>query len=298
MTDQAEQTSKTEPPSAPSVVLVTGMSGAGRSTAVAAFEDMGYEAVDNFPIGLIDQLVAPNSTSPQPIALGLAPGSRGFSVRALREAVETLRNRVQAGVQIVFLDCTDEKLLERYSETRRRHPLAPEDDPATGIARERDLLPPIRDQADTVIDTTVLTPHQLKSEMTSRFSLEGSVGLSVSVQSFSYKRGAPHEADMVLDCRFLQNPYWKEDLRTLDGRHPRIQGFVEDDPRFPGFFDRVFDLLLTLLPAYKDEGKAYFSIALGCSGGRHRSVATAEKLRKALAAAGWRASVRHRELDR
>ncbi|MEM9097306.1 MAG: RNase adapter RapZ [Pseudomonadota bacterium] len=297
MTDQPSQTDR-DKPLAPMVVLVTGMSGAGRSTAVAAFEDMGYEAVDNFPLGLIDQLVTPQSGQAQPIALGIAPGSRGFSVRALREAVESLRNRLQAGVQIVFLECSDEKLLERYSETRRRHPMAPEDDPATGISRERGLLPPVRDQADTVIDTTILTPHQLKAEMTSRFSLEATVGLSVSVQSFSYKRGAPHEADMVLDCRFLQNPYWKEDLRALDGRHPRIQGFVEEDPRFAGFFERVLDLLLTLLPAYKDEGKAYFSIALGCSGGRHRSVATAEKLRKSLAEAGWRASVRHRELDR
>ncbi|MEM8791318.1 MAG: RNase adapter RapZ [Pseudomonadota bacterium] len=298
MSDPTKTDANPDPRQVPQVVLITGMSGAGRSTAVAAFEDMGYEAVDNFPISLIEQLVAPMSGAARPIALGLAPGSRGFAVRAVREVIETLRTRAQLPVQIVFFDCSDERLLERYSETRRRHPLAPEDDPSTGIERERALLPPLRDLSNVVIDTTQMTPHQLKAEMTSRFSLAQSTGLSISVQSFSYKRGAPHEADMVLDCRFLQNPYWKEDLRTLDGRHPRIQGFVADDPKFPGFFDRVLDLLLTLLPAYKEEGKAYFSIALGCSGGRHRSVATAEKLRTHLAEAGWHTTVRHRELDR
>lgn len=282
----------------PVVMILTGMSGAGRSTAIAAFEDMGYESVDNFPLGLIDQLVAPICEMSHPIALGIAPRTRGFSVRAVGEAVVGLRKRWHAGTITIFLDCSDEKLMARFSETRRRHPMAPEEDATTGIARERDLLMPLREQADAVIDTTHMTPHQLKAELNSRFSLAVSSALSVSIQSFSFKRGAPHEADMVLDCRFLKNPYWMPSLRPLDGRDPRIQGFVREDPLFPGFFGRITDLMAMLLPAYQNEGKAYFSLALGCTGGRHRSVVAAEDFAHALREQGWHTSVRHRELDR
>ncbi|MEM9736210.1 MAG: RNase adapter RapZ [Pseudomonadota bacterium] len=279
-------------------MLITGMSGAGRSTAIAAFEDMGYEAVDNFPLGMIDQLVEPISGTSHPMALGVATQTRGFSARAVRDVVERLRRRWHAGALVVFLDCAEEKLLQRFSETRRRHPMAPGDTPNAGILRERTILADLRDSADAVIDTTNLSPHDLKAELKARFSLTRSAGLAVSLQSFSYKRGAPHEADMVLDCRFLGNPYWDENLRPLDGRDTEIQVFVANDPLFGGFFDRVADLILMLLPAYKREGKAYFSIALGCSGGRHRSVATAERLAAHLEKEGWPVSVRHRELDR
>ena len=292
------ETETTTPRPAPVVMLITGMSGAGRSTAIAAFEDMGYEAVDNFPLALIDQLVEPMSGTSHPMALGVATQTRGFSARAVGEVVERLRRRWHAGALVVFLDCGDEKLLERFSETRRRHPMAPAEGPGDGIARERQILAELREDADAVIDTTHMTPHDLKAELKARFSLNVSSGLAVSIQSFSYKRGAPHEADMVLDCRFLGNPYWQAELRPLDGRDPRIQTFVGGDPLFDGFFDRIADLILMLLPAYKREGKAYFSIALGCSGGRHRSVAVAEKLSALLEENGWPVSVRHRELDR
>lgn len=287
-----------DPQPSPMVMIVTGMSGAGRSTAIAAFEDMGYEAVDNVPLALIDPLVAPVRDRSHPMALGIAVQTRGFSVRAVTDMVAGLRERWQAAALVVYLDCADQKLLERFSETRRRHPIAPAEDPATGIARERALLGELRDRADAVIDTTLMTPHHLKSELKARFGLNASAGLAVSVQSFSYKRGAPHAADMVLDCRFLRNPYWDAELRPLDGRDPRIQGFVQADPLFDGFFQRVADLILMLLPAYRREGKAYFSIAFGCSGGRHRSVTMAEGLAQHLDRAGWPASVRHRELDR
>jgi UPF0042 nucleotide-binding protein len=160
------------------------------------------------------------------------------------------------------------------------------------------VLEEVRARADVVIDTSDLTPHQLRAEMTSRFGQGLEAGLSVSVQSFSYKRGAPHEADMVLDCRFLRNPYWEESLRSLDGRDARIQSFVSEDPLFATFFERLSDLTLMLLPAYKAEGKAYFSIALGCTGGRHRSVAIAERLACRIEAAGWPVALRHRELER
>lgn len=282
---------------APFVLVVTGMSGAGRTTAINALEDLGYETLDNFPLALMEALIEPVVGSPAPIAVGVETRTRGFSARALAETVDQLRNRWRAGSAMLFLDCNDEALLSRFNQTRRRHPLAPAEDPATGIERERDILREVRERADAVIDTSDMTPHELKAELQSRFALHRSVGLSVTVQSFSYKRGTPHGADIVMDCRFLRNPYWQEELRALDGRDPRIQGFVKEDPLYDGFYERLSDMVKMLLPAYREEGKAYLTIAVGCSGGRHRSVTVAEHLSDDLASAGWPVSVRHRELE-
>ena len=283
----------------PFIVIVTGMSGAGRSTAINALEDLGYEALNNFPLSLFEALIEPVKGSSQPIAIGVETRTRGFSTRALTDMLDTLRKRWSAGARLVFLDCADDVLVSRFSQTRRRHPLAPAEDPSTGIARERDMLEELRARADALIDTTNLTPHQLKSQLERRFSLASSSGLAVSVQSFSYKRGTPHEADMVIDCRFLRNPYWEETLRDLDGRDARIQGFVSDDPLYAPFFDRLAEMVLMLLPAYRDEGKAYFCVALGCTGGRHRSVTVAERLAAQIGADGeWSVQLRHRELER
>ena len=281
----------------PLVLIVTGMSGAGRTTAINALDDLGYEALNNFPLSLIEALIDPAAGTEQPIAIGVETRTRGFSARAMTDAIDMLRSRWRAGTMLVFLDCSDAVLLSRFSQTRRRHPLAPAEDVATGLARERDILAELRGQADAVIDTTGLTPHDLKAELERRFAPGDSAGLSVSVQSFSYRRGAPYEADMVLDCRFLKNPYWDEALRDLDGRDPRIQGFVREDALFQSFFDKLGELVLMLLPAYKAEGKAYFCIALGCTGGRHRSVTVGEVLARRLAEDGWPVALRHRELE-
>jgi len=280
------------------VVVVTGMSGAGRTTMINALEDLGYEAMNNFPLALFEALIEPVVGTPAPIAIGVESRTRGFSARALTETVDELRTRWRAGAILVFLDCSNEVLLSRFSQTRRRHPLAPAEDPSTGIARERDILSEVRERADVVIDTSDMTPHELKAEVTSRFALHRSAGLAVTIQSFSYKRGTPPGADMVLDCRFLRNPYWEESLRALDGRDPRIQAFVRNDPLYADFYDRLLEMLTMLLPAYRDEGKAYLTLALGCSGGRHRSVTVAEELARDLAGRGWPVSIRHRELDR
>lgn len=282
----------------PLVLIVTGMSGAGRTSTIKALEDMGYEVLDNLPLPLFERVIEPVADTHAPIAVGVDTRTRGFSARALTETVETLRRAWRAGTVLIFLDCDDDVLVSRFSETRRRHPLAPAENAAAGIARERDVLAPVRATADAVIDTTQMTPHELRAELHSRFTLNQSAGLSVTVQSFSYKIGTPHSADMVLDCRFLRNPYWEEDLRALDGRDSRIQGFVGDDPRYAAFFEKLCEMVLMLLPAYKAEGKAYFTIALGCTGGRHRSVTVAEELTARLGSAGWPAAVRHRELER
>lgn len=290
----ANQTSIRRP--APVVIVVTGMSGAGRTTAIDAFEDMGYEALENLPLSMFEALIKPVTGTSAPIAVGVESRTRGFSARALTETVESLRTTWRAGAILLYLDCDDDVLTARFNQTRRRHPLAPAEDAATGIVRERKLLEDVRQQADVLIDTTNLTPHDLKAELNDRFSLDSSAGLSVTVQSFSYKRGIPAGADMVMDCRCLRNPYWEPSLRSLDGRDKAIQDFVREDPLFDGFYGGLLEMLKLLLPAYLKEGKSYFTVALGCSGGRHRSVTVAETLEKDLTVQGWRISLRHKEL--
>ncbi|MCL5777613.1 RNase adapter RapZ [Limibaculum sp. FT325] len=285
------------PAPAPGAVVVTGMSGAGRTTSIHAFEDMGYEVVNNLPLSMLDTLFEPGGGS-KPIALGVEARTRGFSARALAGALDLLRARLDAAPLLVFLDCSDAVLERRFVATRRRHPLAPAEEPGIGVARERDLLAEIRAAADIVIDTTMLSPHELRSELEARFSPDRARRMTVGLTSFSYKRGAPASAEMVLDCRFLRNPYWDETLRALDGRDPAIQGYVGDDPRFGAFVDQLTEMIVMLLPAYLDDGKVFFSVALGCTGGQHRSVAVAECLARRLADLGWPVSLRHSELER
>ncbi|SES04096.1 UPF0042 nucleotide-binding protein [Tranquillimonas rosea] len=281
------------------LVLVTGPSGAGRSTAINALEDLGFEAIDNLPLTLLPRLLDGPPLS-RPLALGLDTRNRDFSTAGLIEAIEELARRPGLTVEILFLDARPDVLVRRYSETRRRHPLAPAETPEQGVAKEFDLLVPIRARADILLDTSEMTPHDLRGEMTRLFagSAEAGGGLAVSIQSFSFKRGLPRGVDMVFDVRFLDNPYWQEELRAFDGTDPRVASYVAADSRFDDFFTRVCDLALMLLPAYLDEGKAHLAIAFGCTGGQHRSVVVAEKLSVALAEKGWRVSTRHRELER
>lgn len=283
------------------VVLVTGPSGAGRSTAIAALEDLDYEVIDNLPLSLVDRLLhAPDDASSpsRALALGIDVRNRDFSTDALIGLIDRLEVDPAITMDLLYLDASSDILQRRYSETRRRHPLAPLDTPGQGIAQEIALLAPIRDRAATLIDTSDLTPHDLRAELGRLFGEDGSPGLALSIQSFSYKRGMPRGTDMAFDMRFLRNPHWEPSLRALDGRDGRVAAFVEADPRFVDVFDRIAGLTLALLPAYRDEGKSHLSIAIGCTGGQHRSVSVAEKLARALADAGWRVSIRHRELER
>lgn len=276
------------------VVIVTGPSGAGRTTAIRALEDLGFEAIDNLPLSLIPRLLdGPPRTAR--LALGVDTRNREFSAAAL---VDLLTGQIGPGFELLYLDCSAEVLLRRFSETRRRHPLAPAEAPLAGIEREFDLLAPVRARADILIDTSDLTLHELRAEIALWFGAPSEQRLALSVQSFSYKRGLPRGMDMVFDCRFLRNPYWDDTLRPLDGRNAEVAAFIAEDARFAPFFNKVVELTELLLPAYVDEGKSHLSIALGCTGGKHRSVATAEKLVNTLAASGWQVSIRHRELER
>ncbi len=232
------------------------------------------------------------------LRLGLDVRNRDFNATALIELIDTLTADPRVGLEVLYLDCAVPVLIRRYSETRRRHPLAPAETPAEGIARERDLLAPIRARADHLIDTTELSPHDLKAEIAQWYDATTANPLAVSMQSFSYKRGVPRGVDMIFDCRFLANPHWDAGLRALDGRDPAVEAYIRADPRFDEFIQRLQELLLFLLPANRDEGKAHLSIGFGCTGGQHRSVAVAEILGKALAEAGWPVSKRHRELER
>lgn len=278
------------------LVLVTGPSGAGRSTAVHALEDLGYEAIDNLPLRLVPRLTEGAPTS-RPVALGLDVRNRDFNIAALIELIARLGADPRVGLDVLYLDCAPAELIRRYSQTRRRHPLDWHT-PVQGIEREIDLLAPVRARADHLIDTTDFTPHDLTAEIGRWFSLDKVARMAVSVQSFSYRRGVPRGVDYVFDCRFLQNPHWVPDLKDLDGRDPAVTAYVEADPRFAEFFDLMSKLMLMLLPASLEEGKSYLSIGFGCTGGQHRSVAVAEKLGKVLAEAGWPVSKRHRELER
>lgn len=279
----------------PRVVLVTGPAGAGRSSAINVLEDIGFEAIDNLPLSLVSRLL----TEPleRSLALGIDPRNREFSLDSLLNLIRALTKQLSAPPEILYLDCSHEVLLKRYSETRRRHPMAPDSNPSEGIVKEIALLSPIRAMANYLVDTTGLSVHDLKAELKYWFEDASTASLSVTLLSFSYKRGLPRQADIVLDCRFLANPHWNEGLRPFDGRTDQVQQFVMADPKYQPFFDQVCNMLTLLLPAYKTEGKAHLTVGFGCTGGKHRSVTLAEQTAKALDAAGWWVSIRHREVE-
>ena len=279
------------------VVLVTGPSGAGRSTAINALEDLGFEPIDNLPISLLSR-VADSAIMQKPLAIGIDIRNRDFSTHGIVDILEELSRREGLDTELLFLTCDPKVLQLRYSETRRRHPLAPAETPTIGIEREFDLLGPIKSRADILIDTSEMSPHELGCDINKWFSTGKSQKLAVSVQSFSYKRGLPRSVDMLFDCRFLRNPYWKTYLRSQSGQSDAVKSYIRSDERFETFFAKTLDLIKYLLPAYIEEGKSHLSIGFGCTGGQHRSVAMVEILSAALVQSGWRVSIRHRELER
>jgi UPF0042 nucleotide-binding protein len=277
------------------LLVVTGLSGAGKSLALNALEDFGYEAVDNLPLSLLPELV--RDAGSRPIAVGIDSRTRDFRADRLWDAMETLYQREDLAVSVVFLDCDDDVLVRRYTETRRRHPLAVDRPVSDGIALERREMASVRDRADYVFDTTVISGAELKRLLAAHFAPGREPGLAVAVTSFSYRRGLPREADLVVDVRFLANPHYVPELRPLTGRDPAVGSHVAADPAFPVFFERLGTLLLDLVPRYGQEGKSYLTIAVGCTGGRHRSVYVAERLAGLLLEAGHRVTVLHRDTD-
>ncbi|MHA1109421.1 MAG: RNase adapter RapZ [Alphaproteobacteria bacterium] len=304
MTPTAGQNSEVEqtPPSAAQqrtrILLITGMSGAGKSAALKALEDSGYEAVDNLPLSLLSSLVTPTAGKGRPLAIGIDIRTRDFGIEPLLQEIDELIRNAELEVLLLFLDCDDEVLRRRYSETRRRHPLAVDRPVTDGIKHERRLLSALRDRADQVIDTTNVTLNDLRRQLHGQFSLDEGTRFALFVMSFSYRRGLPREADLVFDVRFLDNPHYQEKLRPLTGLDDAVGAFIAADPGYDSFFDSLTNLLGPLLPRFSSEGKSYLTIAVGCTGGRHRSVFIAEQLAAWLGGQGQRVNVAHRDLDK
>ncbi len=283
------------------LVLVTGLSGAGKSTALAALEDIGFTVVDNLPLAMLDAFVGPgdgDGGGERPVALGIDVRARDFDPAAMEAAVRELLARREVEARLLFLDCADEILVQRYSETRRRHPLARERPVLDGVRLERQMIAPLRRLADPVIDTSDETVHTLRRQVQDRFAGGGRGRLSVFVESFGYGHGLPRHADLVFDVRFLRNPHYDERLRATTGLDAQTGEYIAGDPDFRPFFDRLTAMLDLLLPRYRAEGKSYLTIAVGCTGGRHRSVYVAARTAEWLAGRGWPHTLRHRDLGR
>ena len=282
----------------PDIVLVTGMSGAGRSTALKILEDLGFEAIDNLPLTLLPRLTAGHRQieNAQPLAVGIDVRSRNFDPETLKSDIDVLTGEVGLDVKTLFLDCEDATLIRRYAETRRKHPLADDRPVADGLAVERSILGPMRDAADLVVDTTDQTVWDLKQRLTQAFRFRAKAVLSITVVSFSYRKGLPREADLVFDVRFLSNPHYVEDLRDQTGMDPAVGAYIRQDPDFEQFWARLTALLETTLPRYEREGKSYLTLAFGCTGGKHRSVFLAERLAAWLGEKGWPAGLAHRDV--
>ena len=282
----------------PQFLVVTGLSGAGKTSALKVLEDLGYEAVDNLPLSLLSVLVGQVRGLHQPLAVGVDIRTRDFGIDALLEELEALIANPDIDVRLLFLDCDNAVLQRRFTETRRRHPLAADRPLMDGITHERNLLAPLLERADPVIDTTEKTLGDLHRMLEQIFGLAHKQGLAVFVTSFAYRHGLPREADLVFDARFLNNPHYDLDLRDRDGRDAAVGAFVEADPGFAGFFEGLTTMLLPLLPRFESEGKSYLTIAIGCTGGRHRSVYIAERLAARLDEYGHRVRLHHRDIER
>lgn len=282
------------------VLLVTGLLGGGKTTALRALEDLGWETIDNFPIRLLGRLIDSPAESPTdirpPLAIGFDSRTRGFNPHSIIDRVKTLTQRDDLEITTLFLDCSGQELERRYNETRRRHPLAADRPVASGISAERELMEPLRRWADMVISTTSYSANDLARVIREKFVSAGSQVMTVTVSSFGFARGMPPLADIVFDMRFLDNPHWIAELRPLTGQDQPIAEHIRKDPAYEEAFTRIRDLLLLLLPRYEAQGKAYVNIAFGCTGGRHRSVFVAEEIVAALRAAGFSPTLLHRNL--
>ena len=274
------------------LIIITGASGAGRTTAINVFEDVGFESVDNIPISMIDSLVL-SKTRNKNLALGVDIRTREFSPENLRKLLSKYKKMV---VKIIFLDCDSNKLLKRFNETRRSHPLSGVKSLSEALVEEMEYLKPIKDFANIIIDTTDYSPTDLREKLLNNLSIAKIKKFSILLQSFSYKNGLPRNFDMIFDCRFLKNPYWISHLKELDGRDKKVQDFVSSSREFKIFFSKVLSLINFLIPQVQKEGKSQFSIGFGCTGGQHRSVVFVNMLRNKLNSDGHNVLSNHRDL--
>ncbi len=279
------------------VLLITGLSGAGKSLALKTFEDMGFEAVDNVPLAMLPSLIVSDAPKSHTLAIGADVRGRDFSVEHFRQMLDEVSHDNKHEVQVVFLEADDEVLRCRFSETRRKHPLALDRTVIDGIRSERDILTPLKEYADRIIDTSEFMPGELRNMLREQFG-DSQRALFISLVSFSFRHGIPRESDLVFDVRFLKNPYYDSELKNKDGRDAEVGEYIENDTGFAEFFPNLTVMLKPLLPCYLEEGKSYLTIAVGCTGGRHRSVYTTEKLAGFLSSIGYKVAVRHRELGK
>ncbi len=284
----------------PHFTVITGLSGAGRSEAAKCFEDLGYFVIDNLPPALIEkmaELILVRGSKVQQVCL-VADARGGEFFPDLERSLKQLRER---GIEyrILFLEASDEALVRRFDLTRRRHPLAGTERVIDGIHHEREVMRPLRDQADVIIDTTGLNVHELRDKINSLFGQPSPTsGLTVNIISFGYKHGLPLDADLVFDCRFLPNPHWVDELRPLSGRHRKVRGYVLNSPGAEQFLGKLRQLLGFMLPGFVKEGRHYLTIAVGCTGGRHRSVVVSDEIARYLREKGFPATVVHRDLEK
>ena len=281
------------------ILLVTGLSGAGKTTVLNVLEDLGWDTMDNFPIRLLRRLIESDPTGdddPAPLAVGFDSRTRGFNAQEVIDRAKSLVQRSDVELTTLYLDCAGQELERRYNETRRRHPLATDMPVMAGIAAERELMDPLRRWADMVISTTDYAPNELQQVVRDRFAASSPGRMTVTVSSFGFARGMPPTADLVFDMRFLDNPHWDPVLRPKTGQDSDVGDHIRKDPAFEEAFTRIRDLILLLLPRYEAQGKAYAHIAFGCTGGKHRSVYVAERIAAALREAGFSPTLLHRNL--
>lgn len=294
---------KSAAPPATRIIIVSGLSGAGKSTALNAFEDMGFEAVDNLPVSLLPKLLRlgggeDGDSDRGPLAIGIDSRTRAFEPAKVLQMIDRLRRRDDVEIGLLFMDCDDETLAKRFSETRRRHPLAQDRPVSDGIIAERQFLGELAEAADMVLDTTGNNIHDTRRRLTEIYAPHQARVITTVVKSFGYGRGLPRDADLVFDVRFMRNPHYQEKLRPLTGRDKAVGKYIRDDPNYAPFLKKLEKMLVSLLPLYLREGKAYLTIAFGCTGGRHRSVYLAEETGKLLEKKGYRVNIVHRDSEK